>query len=107
MYPRYILRSGASQRVKIEYIYGFIWCGIVSSNPTQGHKPDMVMYAPIIIGNVATINIKMAKMRPNLLKPPSTFVDAKRTKNPKVVKTVAGIKLKNKHMGFPSFVVKI
>ena len=67
----------------------------------------MVKYAPIIIGNVATINIQMAKIRPNFPIVPSAFVDAKRTKNPKVVKTVAGIKLKNKHMGFPSFVVKI
>ncbi|MFC2093970.1 hypothetical protein ACFLSV_08735 [Bacteroidota bacterium] len=67
----------------------------------------MVKYAPIIMGNVATINIHMAKIRPNFPIRPSTFVDAKRTKNPMVVKTVAGIKLKIKHMGFPFFVVKI
>ena len=59
------------------------------------------------MGNVAMINIQMAKIRPNFPIRPSAFVDEKRTKYPKVVKTVAGIKLKNKHMGFPSFFVKI
>ena len=65
----------------------------------------MVKYAPIIMGNDATINIQIAKIRPNFPIRPSAFVDAKRTKNPMVVKTVAGIKLKIKHMNFPSFVV--
>jgi hypothetical protein len=60
----------------------------------------MVKYAPIIMGNVATINIQIAKIRPNFSIVPSAFVDAKRTKYPTVVKTVAGIKLKKKHIGF-------
>lgn len=51
------------------------------------------------------INIQMAKIRPNFIVGPSAFVDAKRTKYPTVMKTVAGIKLKKKHIGFPSFFV--
>ena len=50
--------------------------------------------------------IQMAKIRPNFLVVPSAFVDAKRTKYPTVVKIVAGIKLKKKHIGFPSLFVK-
>jgi hypothetical protein len=52
------------------------------------------------------INIQMAKICPNFFVFPSALVDAKRTKYPTVVKTVAGIRLKKKHIGFPSFVVK-
>jgi hypothetical protein len=52
------------------------------------------MYAPIIIGKVARINNQMAKILPNFFVVPSAFVDAKRTKNPMVIKTVAGNKLK-------------
>jgi hypothetical protein len=54
----------------------------------------MVMYTPIIMGKVARINIQMAKILPNFLVVPSVLVDAKRTKNPMVIKTVAGNKLK-------------
>jgi hypothetical protein len=66
-----------------------------------GHKPDSVTYAPIMMGNVAMINIQIAKILPNFLVPPSAFVEAKRTKNPIVARIVAGMKLKKKHIGFP------
>jgi hypothetical protein len=52
------------------------------------------MYVPINIGKVARINIQMAKILPNFLVVPSALVDANRTKNPMVEKTVAGNKLK-------------
>ncbi len=52
------------------------------------------MYAPIIIGKVARINIQMAKILPNFFVVPSAFVDVKSTKYPTIIKTVAGNKLK-------------
>jgi hypothetical protein len=55
----------------------------------------------MIIGNVARINIQIAKIFPNFFVVPSAFVEAKRTKYPTVARSVAGMKLKKKHIGSP------
>ncbi len=48
------------------------------------------------------MNVQIAKTWPNLRRAPSVRVDERSTKNPMTTQTVAGKKLKKKHMAFTS-----
>ena len=63
-----------------------------------GHRSAIVMYAPAIRMNPDITKAQMASHWPNLFTNPSAFVDEKRTKYPMTAHTVAGKKLKKKHI---------
>jgi len=63
-----------------------------------GHCPARVTNAPPSGKSAAIINDQVANTRPNFLRPPSALVDANITKNPMTAQTVAGIRLKKKHI---------
>jgi hypothetical protein len=55
-------------------------------------------------GNSAMIKIQIARIRPKLRIPPSALLDEKRTKYPTIARTVAGIRLKTKHISATSHI---
>jgi hypothetical protein len=71
---------------------------MVSIIASIGQSPASVTYAPPSGKSGARTNDQIANTWPNFRRPPSALVDANRTKNPIMSQTVAGIRLKKKHI---------
>ncbi len=69
----------------------------------MGQTPDIVAYKPHNGSNSAIINTQIARMIPKVLNAPSALLEANRIKNPTIVNTVAGNRLKIKHIIITSF----